>query len=85
MLVLTRKLEQSLMIGGSIEIKVLEVRGTGAGASVRLGIVAPPHVSIYREEVFREMAEENHSAARLSPSVDIDSLIHRLSGNTGDV
>ena len=46
MLVLTRKLGQSIMIGDRVEVQVLSV----AGEKVRLGITAPEDVSIFRNE-----------------------------------
>lgn len=51
MLVLTRKANQSIMIGDSIEISVLSV----FGEKVRLGIDAPREVPVFRTEVFREI------------------------------
>ena len=56
MLVLTRKPDQSIMIGDDIEITVLEVRGE----QVRLGIRAPRHVVVHRKEVFELLQEEKH-------------------------
>ncbi len=47
MLVLTRKLNQRIEIGGGIVVKLVEIRGD----KVRLGITAPPGVTILREEV----------------------------------
>lgn len=63
MLVLTRKLQQSIMIGEEIEIVVLEVRGEG----VRLGIRAPKDVTVHRKEVFDLIRDENVGAAGVSP------------------
>lgn len=51
MLVLTRKVHQSIMIGDEIEIVVLEVRGE----QVRLGIRAPKSVSVHRQEVYTQI------------------------------
>lgn len=48
MLVLSRKKDESIIIGDDIRITVIEVRGD----KVRLGIEAPPHVSVHREEVW---------------------------------
>lgn len=48
MLVLSRKAKQKIMIGGDIEITVLAIKGD----SVRLGIVAPRSVPVYREEIY---------------------------------
>lgn len=57
MLVLSRKVGESIIIGRSkdIEIKILKVEG----ASVKIGIIAPSDVRIYREEVYRKVAEQN--------------------------
>ncbi len=55
MLVLTRKLEESVIIGENIEIKVLEIKGE----CVRLGISAPQEVSVYRKELYEKIREMN--------------------------
>ncbi len=62
MLVLARKKGQSIMIGKEIRIMVVE---TG-GETVRLGIDAPPHLEIFREEIYRELREENTGAVTSS-------------------
>ena len=54
MLVLTRRANQSIMIGEDVVVTVLEVRGD----QVRLGIVAPREVEVHREEVFRALHGE---------------------------
>lgn len=59
MLVLSRKLGQSLLIGKDIRIKVVEIRGQ----QVRLGLEAPDDVPVIREELHREVAEGNREAA----------------------
>jgi len=64
MLVLTRKVEESVLIGDNIEVKVLQVKGSGKHASVRLGIVAPEGIRVLRREVLIETTEENRRAAR---------------------
>lgn len=51
MLVLTRKKQQSIMIGDDIEIAVLDV----IGDKVRIGIQAPREVAVFRKEVFLEI------------------------------
>jgi carbon storage regulator len=58
MLVLTRKANQSIMIGGVIEVSVLSV----LGEKVRLGIQAPREVPVFRKEVFLEI-----QAQKLAP------------------
>jgi carbon storage regulator len=62
-LVLTRKLHQSIIIGDEIEVVVLEVRGE----QVRLGIRAPKNVSVHRKEIYEQILEENKTAAEVRP------------------
>ena len=62
MLVLTRKPDQSIMVGSDIEITVLEVRGE----QVRLGIRAPRTVTVHRKEVFEQIRLENQNATATS-------------------
>ncbi len=59
MLVITRKPEQSIVIGGEVEVIVLGVSKDG----VRLGIKAPRSVQVHRREVFEAIAAENRAAA----------------------
>ncbi|MGI9539053.1 MAG: carbon storage regulator CsrA [Miltoncostaeaceae bacterium] len=59
MLVLTRKANQSIMIGDDIEVSVLSV----LGEKVRLGIQAPRDVPVFRKEVFVEIQAQNIEAA----------------------
>jgi len=64
MLVLTRKLNQSIVIDDSIEVVVLEVRGE----QVRLGIKAPKNVPVHRKEIFDQIHDENVAASEVDPS-----------------
>jgi carbon storage regulator len=66
MLVLTRKLQESIKIGQDIEITVLAVEGD----QVKLGISAPKNIEIHRKEIFLSIQEENNNAAQSS----IDSI-----------
>ncbi len=59
MLVLSRKTNESIIIGENIEIRIVEV----AGKSVKLGIDAPRDVSVHRKEIFEAIMEENIQAA----------------------
>ena len=54
MLVLSRKAEESMYIGDDIKITVLDIRG----GQVRIGITAPQHIKIHREEVYQRIAQE---------------------------
>lgn len=63
MLVLTRKVNQSIVIDNTIEVVVLEVRGE----QVRLGIKAPKDVPVHRKEIFEQILEENRAASDVRP------------------
>jgi carbon storage regulator len=69
MLVLSRRANQSIVIGSDVVVTVLEVRGD----HVRLGIQAPRSVTVHREEVYAEIQRENRSAAAVPGNV-VDSL-----------
>ena len=65
MLILSRKKDQKVMIGDSIEIWVIDVRGD----TVKLGIKAPREVKVFRLEVAQEIEASNRAA--LSSSLDL--------------
>ena len=72
MLVITRKPEQSLIIGGEVEVIVLGITKDG----VRLGIKAPREVQVHRREVFEAIAAENRAAATAKvPMQDAAALL----------
>jgi carbon storage regulator len=58
MLVLTRKSNQSIMIGDEIEISVLAIMGE----KVRIGIQAPRNIPVFRKEVYLEIKQEQAAA-----------------------
>jgi carbon storage regulator len=59
MLALSRKTNESIMIGNDIEITVLEVKGD----QVKIGISAPKSVPIYRKEIYLQIQESNKEAS----------------------
>lgn len=59
MLALSRKANESIIIGNDIEITILEVKGE----QVKIGINAPKSVPVYREEVYEQIKEANKEAA----------------------
>jgi carbon storage regulator len=69
MLVLSRRSNESIVIGGEIVVTVLEIRGD----QVRLGIEAPRSVTVHRQEVHAEIQRENVSAA-VTGAVDVTRL-----------
>ena len=60
MLVLSRKINESIQIGTDVEVTVIDVRGD----VVRLGINAPQKTQIWRKELWDVIVEENRAAAR---------------------
>ena len=69
MLVLTRKIGESIKINEDVKITVIDVKGK----NIRLGIEAPRETKIYREEVFLRIKEENKTAAN-SQKFDLSKL-----------
>jgi carbon storage regulator len=76
MLVLTRKVGESIKINDDIKITVIEVKGK----NIRIGIEAPSATKIYREEVFLKILEENQSAAA-TPTVDFGKISQLIKKN----
>jgi carbon storage regulator len=63
MLILTRKLDEKIMIGDDITITVIEIRGD----QIRIGVDAPKNVKVFRREVFDAIKAENKAAAESAP------------------
>jgi carbon storage regulator len=63
MLILSRKIDEKIMIGDNISVSVIEIRGD----QVRIGVDAPKNVKVYRREVFDAILEENKAAAESKP------------------
>lgn len=63
MLVLSRRPQQSLLIGHDVVVTVLEVNGD----TVRIGIKAPSDVDIHREEIYRDLQKANQAASHAQP------------------
>lgn len=64
MLVLTRRLKESIMIGDDIEISIVSIEGD----QVKLGISAPKNVDIHRKEIYLSIQQENSSATQTEAS-----------------
>jgi carbon storage regulator len=77
-LVLTRKVEESITIGNHITVSILEVRGN----QVKLGIKAPKDVPINRTEIFENIINENINAS--ATPMDLDVFQGQLKMDKGD-
>jgi carbon storage regulator len=74
MLVLTRKGNQSIMIGDDIEISVLAVMGE----KVRIGIDAPREVPVFRKEVYLEIQQDRKETDQGEEDGEVDDELDRL-------
>jgi carbon storage regulator len=63
MLILSRKINEKIMIGEDISVSVIEIRGD----QVKLGVEAPRTVKVFRQEVFDAIRAENKAAAESVP------------------
>ncbi|MHB8770861.1 MAG: carbon storage regulator CsrA [Syntrophales bacterium] len=81
MLILTRKLGESIQIGDNIRITFLDIKGK----QLRIGIEAPKEVMVHREEVYRMIQEQNLQAAHFAMAVtdgkNLTSVWDKLSRN----
>ena len=77
MLVLTRKSNQSIMIGDDIEVSVLAIMGE----KVRIGIQAPRDIPVFRKEVYIEIQEEGADGSKGARD-EVDAALRSL-GSTG--
>ncbi len=76
MLILTRKSGESILIGDDIEVTITSIDQN----KVRVGIKSPPHVPIYREELYRKIQQENRAAALIGKD-EFDSLLDLYTGS----
>ncbi len=78
MLVLTRKSNQSIMIGDNIEVSVLAI----VGEKVRIGIQAPRDVPVFRKEVYLEIQDEG--VATKDVTAEVDAALQELGESVGN-
>ena len=81
MLILTRRVGETVVIGNDVDVTVLGVKGN----QVRLGVKAPREVSVHREEIYKrikdEKQESSHSKTSHSGSGERSRSHHRHTGN----
>ena len=78
MLVLTRKSNQSIMIGDDIEVSVLAIMGE----KVRIGIQAPRDIPVFRKEVYNEIRDEQRLASEDGTPDEVDTALRDLTDGT---
>ena len=78
MLVLSRKCEQSLLVGDNVVVTVLGIEGD----RVKLGIEAPRSIAVLRQEVFEQLRSANTSAATAPGPANLHSIAAALRGRT---
>ena len=66
MLALSRKVGESIIVGKDVKISILEIKGE----QIKIGIEAPKNVTIYREEIFKQIEEENKEALKQNNAKD---------------
>jgi carbon storage regulator len=77
-LILTRRVGESIVVGDDVTVTVFEVRGD----AVRIGIDAPRSVQVHRQEVYEELQRANEQA--VSPSDDAIESLRGAITNPGD-
>lgn len=79
MLVLSRKKNESIMIGEEIEVKVVSIEGD----IVRIGIEAPREVGVYRKEIYITIKEENEQASQHKVDWDVLKRLVKIEKTDG--
>jgi carbon storage regulator len=73
MLILSRKVGESIMIGDDVVVTVVGI----SSQQIRLGISAPPEIAVHREEIYERIAMEKQACVRDSPPVDQNESMFR--------
>jgi len=79
MLILTRKVGEAIVIDEHITVKLLEIKG----GQIKLGVEAPSHIAVHREEVLARILDENRKAAASEAPTDLDSLAQLIEQKDG--
>lgn len=79
MLLITRRASESVVINGCIQVKIVEIRGS----RVKLGFEYPPGNTVYREELYQKIQDENRSAMQIKPD-QLGSLLQKLGKGKGE-
>lgn len=79
MLVLSRKINQSIVISDNIEIMLVDIRGD----QIKLGINAPKNVKIFRKEVYEEIESQNLEASKEATADKLNILSNFVKNKFG--
>ena len=71
MLILSRKIDESIILGDNVEIRILDIQD----GRVKIGIEAPKEISIIRRELYEEVKDENIEA--LESEINIKELFYK--------
>ena len=85
MLVLARRINESIMVGDDVEMTVVDIKGE----QVKIGIQAPRSIAVHRKEVYEAIQKENISAAQVKPDhikgvADLFKPYSKKSNNPGN-
>ncbi len=80
MLILSRKKDESIMIGDDIEVSVVDIKGD----QIKLGIKAPRDIKVYRREVFTAIQNENLAAAKAGTQLPELDLLKETGGKSSE-
>lgn len=74
MLILNRKIDESIILDDNIEIKILEIQD----GKVKIGIEAPREVTILRKEIYDEVIEENRKSLEVESKENVLEILKKL-------
>ena len=75
MLLIARRKSESVIINGTIEVKIIEIKGN----RVKLGFEYPEGNTVYREEIFQKIQQENRSALQKVDKNKLESVLKKFS------
>ena len=74
MLILNRKIGESIILGDNIEVKILDIQD----GKIKVGIEAPKDITILRKEVYDEVIEENKKSLEIDEAIEILEMIKKM-------
>lgn len=74
MLILNRKIGESIILGDNIEVTILDIQD----GKIKIGIEAPKDVTILRKEVYDQVIEENKKSLEIDEAIEILEMIKKM-------